>query len=142
MLKSSNRGSGIVQVYELTGNSVVLKSEMEKPVAFKCCTMGASSLSAKRVATGDFKGRLCIWDLENMKNPVYSVKAHDDIINCMDGVGGIGVENGQPEIVTGSRDGFVKVWDVRVSDQPVLSISPAEGERKRDTWAVAFGKYD
>lgn len=131
-----------MQVYELTGNSVVLKSEMEKPVAFKCSTMGASSLSSKRVATGDFKGRLCLWDIENLKNPVYSVQAHDDIINTMDGAGGIGVENGQPEIVTGSRDGFVKVWDVRVADQPVLCISPAQGERKRDTWAVAFGKLE
>ena len=114
---------------------------MEKPVAFKSCTMGASSLSNKRVATGDFKGRLCIWDLENLKNPVYSVQAHTDIINTMDGAGGIGLENGQPEVATGSRDGFVKVWDVRVSDKPVLCISPAQGERKRDTWAVAFGIF-
>ena len=126
---------------ELMGNNIVLKSEMEKPAAFKCCTMGASSLANKRVATGDFKGRLCLWDVENMKNPLYSVQAHDDIINVMDGAGGIGVENGQPEIATGSRDGYVKLWDVRVSDQPVLSISPAEGEKKRDTWAVSFGTF-
>ena len=37
--------------------------------------------------------------------PVYSVKAHDEIVNCIDGVGGLGVGVGAPEIVTGSRDG-------------------------------------
>ena len=37
--------------------------------------------------------------------PVYSVKAHSEIINCIDGVGGLGIGLGAPEIVTGSRDG-------------------------------------
>ena len=38
--------------------------------------------------------------------PVYSVKAHSEIINCIDGVGGLGIGLGAPEIVTGSRDGM------------------------------------
>lgn len=37
--------------------------------------------------------------------PVYTVKAHKEIVNCIDGVGGLGVGDGAPEIVTGSRDG-------------------------------------
>ena len=37
--------------------------------------------------------------------PVYSVKAHSEIINCIDGCGGLGIGIGAPEIVTGSRDG-------------------------------------
>lgn len=37
--------------------------------------------------------------------PVYSVKGHKEIINCIDGVGGLGIGEGAPEIVTGSRDG-------------------------------------
>lgn len=36
---------------------------------------------------------------------MYSVKAHKEIINCIDGVGGLGIGEGAPEIVTGSRDG-------------------------------------
>lgn len=36
---------------------------------------------------------------------VYTVKAHKEIVNCIDGVGGLGVGDGAPEIVTGSRDG-------------------------------------
>lgn len=44
-------------------------------------------------------------DLERLELPVYSVKGHDTIINAIDGVGGLGIGGGAPEIVTGSRDG-------------------------------------
>ena len=44
-------------------------------------------------------------NLESAELPVYSVKAHKEIINCLDGVGGAGIGEGAPEIVTGSRDG-------------------------------------
>lgn len=37
--------------------------------------------------------------------PVYTVKAHKEIVNSIDGVGGLGIGDGAPEIVTGSRDG-------------------------------------
>lgn len=37
--------------------------------------------------------------------PVYTAKAHKEIINSIDGVGGLGIGDGAPEIVTGSRDG-------------------------------------
>lgn len=44
-------------------------------------------------------------NLEALEAPVYSVKGHKEIINCIDGVGGLGIGEGAPEIVTGSRDG-------------------------------------
>ena len=50
----------------------------------------------------------CIYiyrDLEKLELPVYSVKAHESIINAIDGVGGLGIGGGAPEILTGSRDG-------------------------------------
>lgn len=133
------RGTGALQVFELEGGKLVSRLEIEKPHAFKCATFGASSLNSRHCATGDFSGRLAIWDLERTELPVYTVKAHEQIINCMDGSGGVGVNNGPPEIVTGSRDGTVKVWDIRQKEKPVACITPAEGEKNRDTWAVAFG---
>lgn len=33
------------------------------------------------------------------------MKAHSQIVNAIDGVGGLGIGEGAPEIVTGSRDG-------------------------------------
>lgn len=44
-------------------------------------------------------------NLEVPDCPVYSVKAHKEIVNSIDGVGGLGIGDGAPEIVTGSRDG-------------------------------------
>lgn len=44
-------------------------------------------------------------NLEMPDAPVYSVKAHKEILNSIDGVGGLGIGDGAPEIVTGSRDG-------------------------------------
>lgn len=44
-------------------------------------------------------------NLEAPEMPVYSVKGHKEIINTIDGIGGLGIGEGAPEIVTGSRDG-------------------------------------
>ena len=107
------------------------------------------------LATGDFDGRLSLWfiifllvsasfylisrDLEHPSAPMYTVAAHSQIINCINGAGGKwGI--GAPEIVTGSRDGCVHVWDPRQDKDPVMSLVPPEGsEKKPDCWAVAFG---
>lgn len=43
--------------------------------------------------------------METPELPVYSVNGHKEIINTIDGVGGLGIGEGAPEIVTGSRDG-------------------------------------
>ena len=65
-----------------------------------------------------FKGILYRYrNLESAELPIYSVKGHKEIINCIDGVGGAGIGEGAPEIVTGSRDGMsvsLKVDDVNL----------------------------
>ncbi|TSN48486.1 WD repeat-containing protein 92 [Bagarius yarrelli] len=133
------RGSGVLQIYEVQHGDVQLVKEMEKPKPIKCGTFGATSLQQRHLATGDFDGNLHVWNLEASEAPVYSVKGHKEIINSIDGVGGLGIGDGAPEIVTGSRDGTVKVWDPRQKDLPVANIEPTEGETKRDCWTVAFG---
>ncbi len=40
-----------------------------------------------------------------MEAPIYSAKAHSQIVNAIDGIGGLGIGGGAPELVTGSRDG-------------------------------------
>lgn len=45
-------------------------------------------------------------DIEHLEEPVYSAKAHSQIINAIDGVGGLGIGSGAPEIITGSKDGI------------------------------------
>ena len=53
----------------------------------------------------------------------------------MDAIGGTG-NIGSPEIITGSRDGCAKIWDVR-TNKPVVSLEPAESEKVLpECWAV------
>lgn len=139
VLGSHAKGTGALQIYEISHGDVTLVKEFEKSKAFKCGTFGASSLQQRYLATGDFEGKMCIWNLESPEIPVYSVKGHKEIINAIDGVGGLGIGEGAPEIVTGSRDGSVKVWDPRQKNEPVATMEPGEGEAKRDCWCVAFG---
>ena len=49
-------------------------------------------------------------DLEKIDTPIYSVKGHSEIINAIDAVGGLGIGEGAPEIVTASRDGRMKCY--------------------------------
>lgn len=132
------KGKGALQVHELIDGECKVVAEHETPGGIKCGTFGASSLDARHLATGDYDGMLNIWDLERMDSPVFSAKGHASIVNAIDGVGGLNLGNGAPELVTGGRDGCVRVWDPRVAE-PVLSLEPGEDEAARDCWAACFG---
>eukprot|EP01041_Mallomonas_annulata_P011138 gene11138-23278_t len=129
---------GAIQVYQLNKGNIDLLENSQKPHGVKCGTFAASSIEERHLATGDHIGKLCIYDLEKMSTPIYSQQAHASIINTIDGCGGLDVGFGAPEIVTGGRDGCVRVWDPRVNE-PVLALEPGEGQPARDCWAVAFG---
>jgi len=135
------KGSGALQVHELDGAALKVVAQRELPEGLKCATFGATSYEARQLATGDYAGKLSVWDLERLEAgaaPVFQVKGHNSIINAIDGIGGLNVGSGAPEIVTGSRDGCVKVWDIRQRD-PVASLEPAPGQTARDCWSVSFG---
>ncbi|XP_065076828.1 dynein axonemal assembly factor 10 [Ochlerotatus camptorhynchus] len=139
---SKPKGNGILQIYELNRGELDKVIEVEKPKSFKCCSFGASRLRETQLATGDFVGKLAIYDVERLEQPVYEVaEAHTGIINAMDAIGGTTINCGAPEIVTGGRDGSVKVWDPRQNDSPAAHVSAAgDGPAdKRDCWAVGFG---
>lgn len=44
---------------------------------------------------GDFDGKLEVIDLQSPSCPVYSVQAHSQIINTIDGVAGIDIGKGK-----------------------------------------------
>ena len=105
----------------------------------KCLTFGAHG--SGEFAAGDLDGNLSLWNSEKLKAPVHTYKnAHSSIINCIDGIGGQqGITSGSPEIVTGGRDGFVRLWDIRQKDKHVAEMGPLDGGVARDCWTVAFG---
>ena len=57
----------------------------------------------------DFEERSEVWGLRGY-----------DVVNCYDGAGGRG--SGAAEMVTGGREGSVKVWDVRVSNRETVTL--------------------
>lgn len=77
-----------------------------------CGTIDLSTLHLFHTITRLIQPEACISlvrNLEASEVPVYSVKGHKEIINSIDGVGGLGVGDGSPEIVTGSRDGWFTI---------------------------------
>ena len=137
LLGQTPGAKGIFQIFQLdqqVEGKLKLIHEFTKGPGYKCSTFGASSLSSRSLAMGDFQGNLSILDLETLQES-FSVKAHEGIINTIDGAGSTGY--GPPEIVTGGRDGCVRVWDPR-QRAPVVSLEAAE-DIKPDCWAVTFG---
>lgn len=128
-------------------------------------TAGGSVVSNPSIGIGDFVGGLRVWDIERLlqlpqkfpsiQTPHHRVlmdeenmegvhvfkvpHAHDSIINAVDGAR----YAGPPELVTGGRDGAVKVWDIRQAQKPVIALEPVDKSGARDCWAVRFGNsYD
>lgn len=130
-LGSYPRNTGMFQVYSLDGPELKLVGDYERKSAIKCGTFGASGLSERRLATGNFDGRLQIWDMESLGKPVYDAQAHASIVNAVDGCGGQAKGYGAPELVTCGRDGAVRVWDVRQPDAPVAAFEPADEKNIR-----------
>ena len=129
---------GIIQIYHLIKGKLELESEFIKENPFKCCSFGASSFTSRDLAIGDFEGNFQIFDLEK-GTPNYEIKkAHKSIIYTIDAVGGE-LTNGNQEVVTGGKDGIVKIWDLR-SDKPAILLEPKGIENNcPECWSVAFG---
>lgn len=70
----------------------------------------------------------------------WQVQGHAKVINSVDGAGSEGHGYGPCEIVTGGRDGSVRIWDPRQMT-PVISLDPVESEVLPDCWSVRYSYY-
>ncbi|KAL0089720.1 WD40-repeat-containing domain protein [Phycomyces blakesleeanus] len=139
---TTERATGKIAIYTIQDNMLFLANETETDTAIRCGTLGAADAHTRQLATGDFEGQLQLWDTQRMEIPVASVKAHDTLINAIDGAGGVISPGGARELVTGGRDGFVKVWDTREPTKPVFTVRPHQETSPQDVWCVAFGNID
>ncbi|KAI9335064.1 WD40-repeat-containing domain protein [Pilaira anomala] len=129
---TNSHGTGKIAVYGLGDKRLELKRETETNSALRCSTFTGQS---RNFATGDFDGQLQIWDCQRFDIPLVSFKAHESIINTMDS---LNQPNEPQELVTGSRDGCVKVWDMRQPEKAVLTVKSKQNSK--DIWAVAYGQ--
>ena len=149
----SPSSKGAIRIYELErdGTKDLFSDLSFRSQGIKCTTFGASrgGVGEQQLAMGDYAGSLTICDLERcMKNnkndnttnhEIFSVQAHEGIVNAIDGIGGGSSSAcGAPELVTGGKDGCVRIWDPRV-DHAVATLNPDKSSSARDCWSVAFG---
>ena len=128
---------GIIQIYNLNLGKLSIESEYIQNYPSKCCTFGISSFSSRDLALGDFDGNLSVIDLEKGEFNYEIKKAHKGIIQSIDGLG-IKNNQGPPEIVTGGKDGLVKLWDLR-SDKPCILLEPKDIKKNfPECWTVRF----
>lgn len=137
-------------MYELSSGNLETRLECKalRPNGIKCATLSGDRLEDRTVAVGDYNGVLSIIDLERcsgndtttngVSEEVFTVQAHESMVNCMDSIGGSKLGYGAPEIVTGGRDGAARIWDPRVK-HPVVSLESEKGSSSRDCWTVSFG---
>ncbi|KAG9390342.1 WD domain, G-beta repeat [Carpediemonas membranifera] len=138
VLGSRPKGTGVISVWRYHAGELELVKEHDKSHALRCGTFGASSKAPRTFATGDADGRICIYDVERWDTPTYMTRGHTKAIAAMAGVAGSNPACGAPELVTGSEDGCVHVWDPRQKGRPVASLV-AEGDDAPQCWSVAFG---
>jgi len=72
ILGQNPRATGAIRVCQLSQGKCEKLTEVEKPKGFKCATFGASSIEDRHLATGDYAGGVAVWDLEDMKKPIWS----------------------------------------------------------------------
>lgn len=141
----SSASRGCIQIAQLNSDRLESIKSIEKKSPYRCATFGATVRSTSSLALGNFHGGLQIFDAERFDFPVFEAKAHSGVVNCLDGLG----SGGGAEIVTGGRDGSIKVWDPRQGG-PVFVVSPVKkedgGSGCRDCWTVCFiegeGQHD
>ena len=126
------QNKGVIHVYSL-GRELVKKEEVNMEFGLNAVTFKGSSLTDRRLAVGDFGGRVYSYDFEAGKE-VWGLRGHE-VVNCIDGAGGGGL--GPLELVSGGREGSVKVWDLREAKRPVVTMEPETS--KREGWTVTAG---
>ncbi len=104
---SKSTPRGFIQISQLNNDQLDVIKIIEKKSAFRCASFGATVRNAASLSLGNFHGNFQIFDAERLDFPVYDVKAHDGIVNCLDGMG----DGEGAEIVTGGQDGCIKVMN-------------------------------
>ncbi|KAL0248089.1 hypothetical protein GEMRC1_003326 [Eukaryota sp. GEM-RC1] len=138
LLGGTPRDYGAFDVYKMYKGELQNISRFEHSKPIRCGSFGATPLSSRYIAFGDAGGYLNLVDPERPSRPLFNAHAHTGILHALSACGPAN-SSGAPEVATGGSDGFVKLWDFRQNDGPVVDIEPSEDSQARECWAVALG---
>ncbi len=97
------------------------------------------------LVSGSFDASVRVWDVkaQNMK-PIMVLEDAKDSVSCVLAGGGDGSSKGEYEILTGSVDGRVRCYDLRMGrlETDVIGASVTSLQRTRDGRGVLVGALD
>ncbi|VTZ70597.1 WD repeat-containing protein 92, putative [Plasmodium chabaudi chabaudi] len=126
---------GYISIYNLNKGKFTCISNSKTDNGIKTIAPFYSYSGAYTIACGAFDGSILLYDINNMSKEYYSIKKHTKLINKID------CKNSKNNniIVTGSRDGSVKVFDIRTNNEAISLEPPKDSPYIPDCWCVSTG---
>ncbi|SCP05303.1 WD repeat-containing protein 92, putative [Plasmodium ovale] len=126
---------GFINLYNLNKGDFTCVSMNKTERGIKTVCPFYSHSGSYTIACGSFDGRILLYDINNMSKEYYTIKKHTKLINKID----CKSHKNNNLIVSGSRDGSVKIFDIR-TNREVVSLQPPKGSTYTpDCWCVATG---
>ncbi|SBT40462.1 WD repeat-containing protein 92, putative (WDR92) [Plasmodium ovale wallikeri] len=126
---------GFINLYNLNKGDFTCVSMNKTERGIKTVCPFYSYSGSYTIACGSFDGRILLYDINNMSKEYYAIKKHTKLINKID----CKSHKNNNLIVSGSRDGSVKIFDIR-TNREVVSLQPPKGSAYTpDCWCVATG---
>uniref|UniRef100_A0A8C9H2P8 G-beta repeat protein n=1 Tax=Piliocolobus tephrosceles TaxID=591936 RepID=A0A8C9H2P8_9PRIM len=127
--------TGYLSIYDLNkGNFTRISNHITK-CGMKTISLFFSYTGAYTVACGSFDGSILLYDINDLSTPYYTIKKHKKLINKID----CKSFKNNNIIVSASRDGSVKIFDIRTNREAVSLEPPKDSAYIPDCWCVATG---
>ncbi|ETW34588.1 hypothetical protein PFTANZ_04681 [Plasmodium falciparum Tanzania (2000708)] len=107
---------GYIHIYNLDRGKFTCISKTNLDKGVKTIAPFFSSTGTYTIACGSFDGNILLYDINNMSEEYYKIRKHTKLINKID------CKNYKNNniIVSASRDGSVKIFDIRTKQEVPL----------------------
>ncbi|KAI4836327.1 WD repeat-containing protein 92 [Plasmodium brasilianum] len=126
---------GYINIYNLNKGNFTCISNNRTDKGIKTICPFYSHSGSYTIACGSFDGSILLYDINNLSEPYYSIKKHSKLINKID----CKSYKNNNIIVSASRDGSVKIFDIRTNHEVVSLEPPKNSDYMPDCWCVATG---